>query len=287
MSITAPSPLVRLDAPLPTPRRYTLLDAADLQEASAERWEGGAWVNAYPSAPASVQDPCSTGTGRTKAIDADHSTEMQGAFTVYLGGSCTGRSLGSGLDWYRERLTFAFRAVEATAVERVLVSGDGLALGPYLGDSDMETLGSGAVSPTEGLALLEDAISAVGNGMIHVAPRTATYWASAYLIEADRGGVMRTRLGTVVAVGAGYRDARPDGKAGNVADREWAFASGPVQVFRGADDVLPANYAQAIDRSSNEVVLIAERTYLLSWVGRQDSSDDNHIQAGVLIDRIP
>ena len=49
--------------------------------------------------------------------------------------------------------------------------------------------------------------------------------------------------------------------------------------------ILPGNYAQAIDRSQNEVVFIAERSYLLSWVGRIDSNDETNIQAGVLIDR--
>ena len=98
---------------------------------------------------------------------------------------------------------------------------------------------------------------------------------------------MRTRLGTLVAVGAGYIGVVPDGEAALAADQEWAFATGFVQVRRGELFVNPAVYSQAIDRAFNEVTYYAERNYLLSWVGRQDGSDANHIQAGVLIDRIP
>jgi hypothetical protein len=284
-TITAPAPLVRLDAPLPSPRQFTLLDAAQIIN-DAERWQAGARINAYPAGPASTFDPCSTGTGRAKAVDADNTTEEFSSFTVYLGATCTGRSIGSDSAWYRERLRLAFEAVEAAAVERVLVTGDGF--DRYLGDDNMAVLGSGAVTPLEGLALLEEAIGAVGGGgIIHAAPAVVTYWESLTLLENVRG-VKRTRAkGTPVAAGDGYIDALPDGESAPASDREWAFASGPVQIRRDqTPEIVPGDYSQSFDRSSNEVTLLAERNYLLTFVGRQSSGDTNHVQAGVLIDRI-
>lgn len=96
---------------------------------------------------------------------------------------------------------------------------------------------------------------------------------------------MRTKLGTLVVVGAGYTDARPDGQAAPGATEDWAFASGLIQVTSGELQTIPADISQALDRSNNDVLYLAERPYLLVWVGRQDASDDNHVQAGVLVDR--
>lgn len=288
---TAPGPLVTLDAPLPEKRDFTLLDAARIVQ-NEERWQAGAFLNGYPDGRPEALDPCAEGTNRVKNTEAGIAMPLAGSFTVVIGGTCTGSGIGSTADWYKTRLKAAFVAVEAETVERVLADGlPGSDLGSYLGDENMETLGSGAVTPTEGLALLEREIATVGNGTIHVAPATATYWVAEHLIEAaSRGGTiqMRTKLGTLVVIGAGYTGVVPDGKAVPAADQEWAFASSMIQVRREVDaTILPSEYSQALDRSTNEVAFYAERAYLLNWIGRQDTSDEAHIQAGVLIDRTP
>jgi len=288
--VTSPGPLLPLDAPLPQPRRYRLLDAANIADTADERWKAGAWVNGYPAGRPAAHDPCSDGTYRLKNAEATDARPLAGSFTVVVGGVCTARSIGPSLSEYNARLRLWFEAVEGQTVEAVFADGlAGSTLGAYLGDPNMEALNGGtAVTPTEGLALLEEEIARVGNGMIHVAPATATYWVSQYLIEAGRDNQMRTRLGTLVAVGAGYIDVVPDNYGAGLppADTEWAFASGFVQIRRSEVTMLSNDYAQSLDRSSNEVTVYAERDYLLTWVGRQDTGDDNHIQAGVLIDRI-
>ena len=285
MSTISPAGLAEVSAPLPKPREYTLLDAAQVDTPGSDRWLGGAWIEGYPSGQASTHDPCSAGTYRQKNDAGVIARPMAGAFTVYLPAQCDSRSIGPTPDRFTERLRLVFESVEPAAVERVLVDGDGhTTLGSYLGDTNMEVLGTG-VTPVEGLALLERELATIGSmGMIHVPPATATYWASLALIE-SRGGVMRTKLGTLVAVGAGYQGARPDGEAAAGADEEWVFASGMIQITRSESFVMPADYAQALDRSNNDVLFLAERHYLLAWVGRIDSSDDDHVQAGVLVDR--
>lgn len=278
-------PAAVLTAPLPIPRRFTLLDAATVVTDTDRRTPNGAVIDAYLSAPASVQEAFAQGSARVKSIDAEFAEPEVDGFTVYLGVTCTTAGIAPREQEFRRRLQAAFRAVESTQVEKILVDAAGLMAGPYLTDSNLEQLASGsAQSPTEGLAQLENAIAKVGNGMIHVTPATATAWAGLYLIDEARDGQMRTHLGTLVAVGAGYIGAYPLGGSAPSGDQDWAFASSFVEVHRDEDLIL-GPISEALDRPTNDVTFIAERNYLVAWVGRQTSGDLNHIQAGALIDR--
>lgn len=285
--LTAPGPLLPLDAPLPSPREFRLLDAARIVSTN-ERWQTGAIINGYPGGPPVAHDPCSDGTYRLKTAEEGQPRTYAGSFTVVVGASCTASSVGATLDYYSNRLRLWFESIEAETVERVFADGlAGANLGAYLGDPNMENLGT--ATPVEAMAKLEDEIAQNGNGMIHVAPATATYWVSEHLIEPQaRGGIsqMRTKLGTLVAVGAGYERVVPDGFVTPPADEEWAFASGFVEIRRGELEILSNKYAQSLDRSDNTVTLYAERDYLITWVGRQSTTDPDHTQAGVLVDRL-
>lgn len=285
-TIEAPAGLVRLDAPLPTPRQFDLLAAATLIEPDDQRWLSGAWTGGDVPGPAYTHDPCSTGTDRQKADAGEIGDQQSFTFNVYLPGFCTAQSIGPDPKFWTDRLLLAFKAYEGAAVERVLATGDGHGtLGPYLGDTDLEVLGGGAVDPVEGLALLEQEISLNGTGIIHCDPATFTAWVANYLVE-PKGAVMRTYLGTPVAVGAGYIGVVPDGEAALGDTQGWAFATGPIEIRRETNPNFAAsNYADVFDRSLNDVNFIAERPYLFNWMARTSSSDDDHIQAGVLIDR--
>ena len=240
-----------------------------------------------PIRAANDAGPCSSGTFRLKDSSSGSALPIAGAFTVVVGGSCTAKSIGSNQSWYTDRLALAFQAVESESVEKVLATGDGHAtLGAYMGDTNLDILASGtAQNRREGLALLENAIAEVGNGIIHATPAVAALWRGDYLLDLGRDGQLRTGIGTLVVVGAGYIGVMPDAQLGLGATEEWAFATGFIQIRRDDITILPGQYSQALDRSSNEVTFYAERDYLLSWVGRQDGSDTEHIQAGVLIDR--
>lgn len=286
-AIAAPAGFVPLDAPIPVPRPFDLLAAATLVDPTNPRWLAGGWTGGDSPGPAYTHDPCSTGTDRVKASAGDIASQMSGTFNVYLSGFCTAQSIGPNPTFWTDRLKLAFQVYEGAAVERVLATGDGHStLGSYLGDPNMEVLGGGVVSALRGLELLETEIAMAGGGMVHVAPATATALISLSVIAPVRG-VMRTLLGTPVAVGAGYIGVTPDGEAAPAADQEWAFASGLIQIYRGEIETVPDRYADAFDRSMNDVLYIAERPYLFNWIARQDSADDDHVQAGVLIDLVP
>jgi hypothetical protein len=289
-TIVAPAGLVNLQAPVPSPRQFTLLDAADLIVPTSNRWLAGAWIEDYPNGPAHTQDPCSQGTDRIKSQNEPMGDNITGRFTVYMDAFCTASGIGSNQAWLTDRLKLAFQVYETAAVERVLATGDGHStLGPYLGDVNMETLGGGVVSGHRALQLLEDAIALNGTGIIHATPAIYAEWASEYLVTPVRVGSRQaqTVLGTPVAVGAGYIGAYPFGESAPAADQAWAFASGPIQVYRDPEIQIIGDYAQSLDRSNNDLRFIAERPYLFNWIGRQSSADDNHTQAGVLIDLVP
>ena len=287
-TVTAPAGLVPLQAPLPSPPQFDLLAAATLVDPTTDRWLGGAWTGGDVPGPANTHDPCSVGTDRAKIGPGDIGSQMSGRFVVYLPGFCTAQGIGPDPTFWTDRLELAFQVYEGAAVERVLATGDGHAtLGPYLGDANMEDLSGAAVTPLRGLELLETEIRLHGSGIIHAAPATATAWAAETLITSSRG-VMRTMLGTPVAVGAGYIGVQPDSEAAPGAGEEWAFASGPIEIYRDSQiSTIPGSYAEAIDRSLNDVMFYAERPYLINWIARQSTADDDHVQAGVLIDLVP
>lgn len=274
-------PAAILSAPLPIPRRFGLFDAATVV-LETDRFPASATIEDYPKGEASVQVAGETGSLGTKTFDAVMDMQDVTGFTVYLGVTCT--TVSAKEPMFRQRLQATFRAIEQQAVERMLVDADGKLSFPFLTDGNMENFGA-AVSPTEGLAQLENAIAAVGNGMIHVTPATATALAAESLIQRRSPGILETMLGTVVVVGAGYIGAYPMNGSAPTGDQEWAFASELVEVHRDDDVVIGPTIGQSMERSTNDVSLIAERNYLLAWVGRQAPGDTNHIQSGVLIDR--
>jgi len=278
--MTLPPP-VSLSAPLPTKRDFGLLDAAKVILETG-RFPVSASILDYPTGELSVQVAGAHGSMGTKAFNARIDQQDVFGFTVYLGVTCT--TVSAKDPEFRQRLQASFRAHESQMVEAMLVDANGEQVEPYLTDGNMENFGA-AVSPTEGIAKLENAIGLVGNGMIHVTPGTFTALDAAGVVQRRSPGIIETGQGTTVVVGAGYIGAYPQGGSSPTGDQEWAFASGLVEVHRDEDEIIGPTIGQSMDRSTNDVDLIAERNYLLAWVGRQAPGDTNHVQAGVLIDR--
>lgn len=288
-TIMAPGGLVNLQAPVPSPHPYGLLDAATLVDPPNNRWLAGSWTAGYPVGPVHTQDPCATGTNRPKDFNGPMGTQINERFVAYMDAFCTASGVGPDETWLTDRLRLAFQTYEKIEVERALATG-ALTLGHYLGDPNMEVLGGGAVSGHRALQLLEDTIALNGTGIIHATPATAVEWASEFLISPARVGssLMTTAIGTPVAIGAGYIGVRPDGQTAPGAETAWAFASGPIEIYRDPEiTIIPEDYSQALDRSNNDLRFLAERPYMFNWIARQDSDDPDHTQAGVLVDLTP
>ena len=77
--------------------------------------------------------------------------------------------------------------------------------------------------------------------------------------------------------GSGYIGAHPTGPgglAGPTGTREWAFATGPVEVR--VEPAPRTRVEESLDRADNTVVVRAERYVLAEW--------DTALQVGVYVD---
>lgn len=274
MSLTF-GPPVTLNGPLPLAPPHSLINTPGvLITGEVDRWLNGVNVYPYPSALPGLWDPCSAGTTRTKAEGEGEPLPMFASFVVYLPISCTAMSIGDPEE-FAGRAEIAMRAVESYAVEKQLVSGDGVATNPYLEDAAVTILASGAaVSPAAALSYLEDAIGATAKqGMIHATPSVVSQWFD----QTRDDSPLVTVNGTRVAAGDGYIGSRPTGGSAAAAGQSWAYATGPVEVRHS--NVLMPDISEVLDRTNNDVTFRAERYALVEW--------DTVLQAAVLVDWTP
>jgi hypothetical protein len=244
------------------------------------RWGNGAQVYPYPTDTGYSWAPCSTGTNAIKNSGLTPPLPIFSSFTAYMPETCTSARIVSP-DYFRARAQLAFQAVESGIYEHVLATGGALnASGqPYLCDANLTILGGAAVSPKEGLALLENAIGTTfRRGMIHASPATGIAWSFFGEAIQERGGALQSMGGNDVVIGPGYIGAVPDSEGTPTSTQAWAFATGPVQVRREPDiRIYPDDISQALDRHENVVTYRAERDALVTW--------DTALHVGVLIDR--
>jgi len=120
------------------------------------------------------------------------------------------------------------------------------------------------------LAELEQAVASndeLGVGMIHAQPRVVAAWRSLQLIEPDASGKrLRTIFGTLVVPGGGYPGSGTGLAAGTVTS-SWAYATGMVRVALGAEQVLPNDDADTMDRAVDDLTYRAERNFAVAWEG--------------------
>lgn len=78
-------------------------------------------------------------------------------------------------------------------------------------------------------------------------------------------GVLRTRLGSAVSLGAGYGITGP-ADAAPAAGFVWAFMTGYTAVWRSTDGQIPQPDPQRVmDRSLNQWDVVGERVYAAAW----------------------
>jgi hypothetical protein len=81
----------------------------------------------------------------------------------------------------------------------------------------------------------------------------------------DCGTPLRTHLGTPVAAGGGYVvNTGPDG-APAPPGTAWLYGTGPVSIRRGEVFINPDSIGQALNRTTNEIEILAEREYVVGF----------------------
>jgi len=280
---------VALDGPSPRAPKHNLFtvadlidDRVDLDRVASQHWASGVTVWPYPPDTPSGFDPCSEGTFRSKDTGTAAGTQSFAVFTAYIAETCASMSIGPWEAW-KQRAGAVLEATSAWAAEQQLSQGLPLGapstsgLNPYLADTNVTVLGTGALAPQVGLSYLEDAIAATGRqGVIHATPAIVTAWSDQLSVDGD---MLVTVCGTPVVCGTGYVDAVPEGENPLNAGEGYAFATGPVQYRLSQIIEIPESLSEATDRSDNTVTYRAERDILVGW--------DTQLQAAVLVDWIP
>lgn len=191
--------------------------------------------------------------------------------------------VGRGQNWEADvqaRAAAALTMGEARALERVFWNGDiddsTEVLWPHLAadaavlDGDV-VLQPAAVVPNasvldvvEAVGVLEEAIGACYGGVpvLHI-PRSALVHLDSFGIVKPSGGKLQTLSGSLVNAGAGNQHNGPTG-AIPAYPNAWFYATGQLTGRRSAIEY-PSNTRDALDLARNELVYIAERTYVVGW----------------------
>jgi hypothetical protein len=276
--------LILANEPQPTPARFGLLDAARVVDSTDPHEGGGVAFEVDPLVEARTYLwTCPPPADPSKAVETGSGLAGADPVTVYAGWGCS--PAGYTMEEIERRARVALvngegRAIEATFWTGEADDGDPSVVWPHLAAEDADAdaastadgavtfLGAdvlnGGVALPLGLALaaLEGALGDCypGRPTIHMTRVAASALGARLLPE---GGNLVTRLGSIVAAGAGYPGSAPDGTPA-AAGETWLYGTGQVTVRRSAPQLL-GDFSSSFDRAANSVVRILERTYVVSW----------------------
>lgn len=188
-------------------------------------------------------------------------------FTVYDGYLCRlpGRPTETQI---MDRARTALDLGEQRTVEGVVWTGQAGAqvITPHLADPSAVVLAGGVpVSMPSAVGALENYAASVygGLGVIH-APRGAAALMAAHGLLVRDGARLTTWLGTPIAFYGNSPNTGPDGTPAPDG-AVWLYITGPVAMRRGPVLVVPDTVAAALNRTTNEVLVIAEREVVVGW----------------------
>ncbi len=274
-TIEAVGPAFALDGPPPVAPPHSLLETPGVVvERDATRVLNGVNVWSYPTGCPSLWEVCSDGTYRIKDDESEQLTSRFDSFAVYKAVTCS--SIGFSNDEATVLFDRAQAVLDATASSGVeLAIAAGIDTNPFFGDANVDDLTGGtAVSPGVALSMLEEAIGETCRlGMLHFTPAVVAgfQWYAFGNRTDDR---LITANGTPVVSGMGYQDIDTPYLETPGATEDWAFATGPVQVYLGP--VLLNQVKDNIDQSLNILTFRAEMYVLALW--------DTALQAAALVD---
>lgn len=192
-------------------------------------------------------------------------------FVVVSGMQCgalTGGPNGQSPDEYtRSYVVNKLKASEQRVVESIFSRGlNGQAPGLSTAAGTVTVPTPTADNLVNAVQALEGAYGAVYGlpGVLHVPLKAMGQLANAHLLERD-GSRWVTSTGTRVSIG-NYSGYGPTDVAPADAAHRWIYMTGPVSVFRQSDsEMFVSPWEESIDKVTNQIQRIAERTYVVSW----------------------
>ena len=228
----------RVEAPAVAPHPYGLFSVASPESPSGTDWQIGISFESWACLDANVtRSSCIDGLADAppKEFEVCPNTQSVKPFTVYSGVKLTGQSQ----EVARSESTAILQNAEEYAAEKGLWASLGTAVTE-----------SAALSPIGALALVENGLATgyMGLGVIHMTPGMAVRLGTTVLIE--KGNHLETIAGTPVVVGSGYAAAAPQA----------IYGTGQLKIMRG-----PVDTVEAFALSVNDLLVLAERTYVVAW----------------------
>lgn len=249
-----------------TGHRFGLFSVANMPEPSG-RWNLGVEWEPLEGGPAQLRPAdCVDDYSQQYIEPSAPPVAREGIpFVVAAGYVCKAQSRP--IEEAEERARLALAGGEERAVERALMNSD--LMGNEPGFAGSTVLGGGsAVSVIEAFSLLESSIAAEGHsaGVIHL-PRSLTPAAYNFSLMQRMGQQLETVLGNLVAAGSGYEvdNVGPTGVSPEGAEL-WVYATPPVTIRRGQVFTQPDRDSY-VDKSTNDVAIIAQREYLVTFDG--------------------
>lgn len=237
----------------------TLLEMPDRAIAAGVQWYADDCGNFI----ADYNQTCADSPTKT----ATEGTELLGTDPYWLVNRVRCGTVGRSAQDIRGVARGRLAAMEQWAVEDRLWNG--IAAQPNV----LNLTGAGATTVVPTAAGAGAAISALENafyqvngyvGTIHVNVRAEGALEYAGFLNPE-AGVLRTRMGTAVSLGAGYGITGP-ADAAPAAGFVWAFITGYTAVWRSTDAQIPQPDPQRVmDRALNQWDVVGERIYAAAW----------------------
>lgn len=252
-----------IDAPPTQPRRYGLFSAATLLDMPTRVIAAGLQYYADDCGDDTAPYDQTCLVSPVKA--ATEGTELVGTDPFWLVTRKRCGAVGRTADEIRQVTRKQLDGAEQREVESQLWTS------ALPGVLDLTGAGATIVVPSApgagaAISALENAFYGVNGyvGTIHVNMQAEGALEYAGFLNPN-AGVLRTKIGTAVSLGAGYGITGPAAVA-PAAGFVWAFMTGYTTVWRSTDAQIPQPDPQRVmDRTLNQWDVVSERVYAAAW----------------------
>ena len=247
------------------PHRFGIFSVAAMPEPSG-RWELGVEWEPLTGDRAALRshETCPDDYAEDVELRAGETVDQATPFLVV--GSYLCKSASRPLDEARERAQLHLTGGEERAVEYAIATG---AMGndPTLaGATDLTPTAGTPVSLADGVALIEAHYTAEHHSPVTIhAPAILGVGLEVGRVARRQGQRLETLLGSFVSAGGGYPNEDPTGTPA-AAGEAWLYGTGRPTIRR-SEVFVDQPDDHLIELSTNDVAIMAQRAYLVSWDG--------------------
>ena len=264
----------------PEPPRISLRRSAvnDPRAAVDERWvEGFSFTPSGCATGGVTGAQCPPDQPQTKDEEDLPPVVTYVPFAVYVSARCSTMGGRPTLDALMVRAAIVLDAVTDKQLEAEFWTGafaqaNSLPNNYLTNVSSLENLtpASALIGGAYALAALQEYLADCNDGsrgMIHATRATVTMWFEQQAGLRREGNLILDAYDNLIVPGVGYPGTGPGDVAEADSDTSWAYATSMVEVKIGSVLPLPGTVAQAVNRSTNDVVFRAEKPVAAFWDG--------------------